>query len=278
MNDRQRGRRRPHPNDNPPTIDLTVGDESSPEPLSGINTPQDHPEPPIEYDQYRYLHPPTFDTDVEVINLLDDDDDLDVDQDHAQRRGTTVASNTRNARESSSSEVEFVSERPANPGPPFVSALPRNAIAPLPRLNPVEPPATGLGDFFRRGTNFVFQNFNPGALIAHRPASQHAVDLDLDHRQDDFDVLEFDYQRPAFAMNMDNRESETPQIASTPYKAPPPARDGFTRDIEEDKIMICPFCEEELAAGNGEIKQQVWIIKQCGHVGSFLSFGKLVAN
>jgi hypothetical protein len=244
-----------------------------------MNAPQEHVERPVQYNQHEHIHPPTFDRNVEVINLLDDDD-LDRDNEHSQRRDTTAESNIRNARDSSSSEVEFVSERPAYTGPPFVSALPRNLVPPLPRLNPVEPPAAGLGDFFRRGTNFMFQSFNTAALnnlnnlIAQRPPLRHTIDLDPD-LGDNFDELEFDYQRPAFAMNMDNRESETPQIASTPYKAPPPAREGFTRDIDEETIMICPRCQEELAAGDGEIKQQVWVIKQCGHVGLTLYIWQL---
>jgi hypothetical protein len=49
------------------------------------------------------------------------------------------------------------------------------------------------------------------------------------------------------------------------YKAPSPAPEGFTRSIQEDDIAICPNCNEELGTGD-DIKQQIWVAKQCGHV------------
>ncbi|CEL03495.1 hypothetical protein ASPCAL04649 [Aspergillus calidoustus] len=49
------------------------------------------------------------------------------------------------------------------------------------------------------------------------------------------------------------------------YKAPSPAPEGFTRSVQEDDIAICPNCDEELGTGD-DIKQQIWVAKQCGHV------------
>ncbi|KAL4901655.1 hypothetical protein BDW74DRAFT_71938 [Aspergillus multicolor] len=49
------------------------------------------------------------------------------------------------------------------------------------------------------------------------------------------------------------------------YKPPSPAPEGFTRSAEEDDVAICPNCDEELGMGD-DVKQQIWISKQCGHV------------
>lgn len=50
------------------------------------------------------------------------------------------------------------------------------------------------------------------------------------------------------------------------YEPPEPAADGFTRSPEEDEEVVCPNCGDELAMGDTEDKQQVWVIKKCGHV------------
>jgi hypothetical protein len=30
--------------------------------------------------------------------------------------------------------------------------------------------------------------------------------------------------------------------------------------------VVCPNCGDELAVGKDEIKQQIWVVKSCGHV------------
>ncbi|KAF7510299.1 hypothetical protein GJ744_006795 [Endocarpon pusillum] len=57
-----------------------------------------------------------------------------------------------------------------------------------------------------------------------------------------------------------------PPRPSSPYKAPRTSAPGFTRKVEEDDIAVCPHCGDELGTGNGDLKQQIWIVKQCGHV------------
>ncbi|KAL2826515.1 hypothetical protein BDW59DRAFT_65899 [Aspergillus cavernicola] len=49
------------------------------------------------------------------------------------------------------------------------------------------------------------------------------------------------------------------------YKRPSPAPDGFTRSVAEEDIATCPNCDEELGTGD-ELRQQIWVAKQCGHV------------
>lgn len=82
-------------------------------------------------------------------------------------------------------------------------------------------------------------------------------------------TIQMDYQQPAFTLGpiaMFDRSSETPQVVDEPYKAPPPPRDGFIRTFSEDEIVLCPRCGDELAVGKGDMKQQVWVVKTCGHV------------
>ena len=49
------------------------------------------------------------------------------------------------------------------------------------------------------------------------------------------------------------------------YKPPSPPPEGFTRNAQEDDVVVCPNCDEELGMGD-EIKQQIWAVKNCGHV------------
>ena len=66
------------------------------------------------------------------------------------------------------------------------------------------------------------------------------------------------------------------------YEPPPPAEKGFTRSPEEDEEVVCPNCGDELAVGKDEVKQQIWVVKSCGHVSAFrmamLVFGNPEAN
>jgi ribosomal protein L37AE/L43A len=33
--------------------------------------------------------------------------------------------------------------------------------------------------------------------------------------------------------------------------------------------VVCPNCGDELAVGKDEMKQQIWVVKSCGHVSVF---------
>ncbi|KZF26594.1 hypothetical protein L228DRAFT_15487 [Xylona heveae TC161] len=106
-----------------------------------------------------------------------------------------------------------------------------------------EPPSLILGSMNRRpfpryqlnreeeNVNLTTDNFtNPGAVI--------------------------DYEEVGFRINN----------SPPPYKAPNPARPGFTRSPGEDDVVVCPYCELELGTGKTDLKRQVWVIKNCGHV------------
>lgn len=59
-----------------------------------------------------------------------------------------------------------------------------------------------------------------------------------------------------------------PEPPPPTYEAPSLAPEGFTRSPEEDDVLVCPNCDGELCKGDDDVKKQVWIAKQCGHVSS----------
>lgn len=63
-------------------------------------------------------------------------------------------------------------------------------------------------------------------------------------------------------------ERNQPEPPPPTYEAPAPAPEGFTRSPEEDDVLVCPNCDSELCKGETDLKKQVWIAKQCGHVSS----------
>ena len=79
----------------------------------------------------------------------------------------------------------------------------------------------------------------------------------------DYDDINMDYGAPAFVIE----DPEADELVAEDYKPPTAARGGFTKDIEEDDdVLVCVACEDELAAGDDETKAQVWVSKKCGHV------------
>ncbi len=245
------------------TIDLTADDDPPFQPSPLLRSSVDPSLSPTPLQQEARA-PPFRGREVEIIDVSDSEaDDIPLHPRPLEQQSTRNSP----VRISSSPDVQFVSERPAQTDPGG-----RLASRHGPAVQPAHHPhgdRSSLGDMLRRGTQFMFQNLNNAALtiMPNRLETQQAVNTNADLAtgpQDIFADLRFDYQQPAFAM--DNRESETPQITSEPYKPPPKAKDGFTRDVDEDEVLVCPACNEELASGEGEVKQQVWIIKQCGHV------------
>ena len=78
-----------------------------------------------------------------------------------------------------------------------------------------------------------------------------------------YENIAMDYGAPAFVIE----DPGTDEPAVEDYKPPTAARQGFTKDIEEDgDVLVCCACEDELAAADDEVKQQVWVVKKCGHV------------
>ncbi|KAJ9252266.1 hypothetical protein DTO207G8_4881 [Paecilomyces variotii] len=87
-------------------------------------------------------------------------------------------------------------------------------------------------------------------------APNEGIDLTVDL---DVDVpLGMDYHLAGFTV-------ENPSQPVSSYKPPTPPPEGFTRSAQEDEMVICPNCGDELGTGD-ETKQQIWVAKPCGHV------------
>lgn len=72
-----------------------------------------------------------------------------------------------------------------------------------------------------------------------------------------------DYGMAAFDMGYGGGGNRPP----TPkYSPPPEPATGFTRNPGEDDVVVCPNCGDELAVGDEEAKQEIWVNKACGHV------------
>lgn len=70
------------------------------------------------------------------------------------------------------------------------------------------------------------------------------------------------YDAPAFDLGLPGgHRPPTPK-----YSPPGSPGPGFTRSPEEDEVVVCPNCGDELAMGDGDTKQEVWVVKTCGHV------------
>lgn len=132
-------------------------------------------------------------------------------------------------------------------------------------------------EIIRRGTQFMFGNVqNVNDVFLDRLDGIRARDVDRRQegvpREDDAGanfIINLDYRQPAFALGgleIYDRSSETPQVVDEPYKGPPAPKEGFIRTFAEDDVVLCPMCGDELATGKGDTKQQVWVVKQCGHV------------
>ncbi|PYI00666.1 hypothetical protein BO78DRAFT_424276 [Aspergillus sclerotiicarbonarius CBS 121057] len=187
-------------------------------------------------------------------------------------------------------EVVDLEEEPDNanqpdpPGSPEVQFV--GATVLRPRLQPLEPPAPPLDRFPPRNIwrdvlhlqspghqafPFAEQNFRPDfAFRGFRrtlppPLSEveslwigngRAGAIDLTINLDVDGPLGLDYQLTGV----------TPERGpANSYKPPSPPPEGFTRNIEENDVVICPNCDMELGIGD-EVKQQIWVVKQCGHV------------
>ncbi|KAF2205699.1 hypothetical protein GQ43DRAFT_459766 [Delitschia confertaspora ATCC 74209] len=73
---------------------------------------------------------------------------------------------------------------------------------------------------------------------------------------------ELDFEMVAFDLGVGREQPPPPPT----YDAPSPAPEGFTRSPAEADVLVCPNCDDELCVGETDLKKQIWIIKQCGHV------------
>jgi hypothetical protein len=102
------------------------------------------------------------------------------------------------------------------------------------------------------------------AMERIRSGSFQAVMNPLPGGRQLFNLPDMQYTEVGFDLGLEQDLEHSPGPQAHP--APPPAPEGFTRSPEEDEVLICPNCEEELCTGDDDIKQQVWAVKACGHV------------
>ena len=102
------------------------------------------------------------------------------------------------------------------------------------------------------------RDHRPAARHGRRPAARHRRPQDI--RIQDMPGI-MDYAMTGFDLGIVGGQPPTPK-----YTPPLPADKGFTRSPEEDEVVVCPNCGDELAMGDSEVKQEVWVIKACGHV------------
>ncbi|KAF1968178.1 hypothetical protein BU23DRAFT_602351 [Bimuria novae-zelandiae CBS 107.79] len=68
-----------------------------------------------------------------------------------------------------------------------------------------------------------------------------------------------------FHLGFDDEPDAAPAPPPT-YDAPEAAPKGFTRSPQEEDVLVCPNCNDELCVGGSDQKRQVWLVKGCGHV------------
>lgn len=200
---------------------------------------------------------------------------------------------------SSSPDVQILHSRPA----PSNNNHPQPMRPPNRQPSPTSAERGGVfqhfPDIIRRGTRYMLGNaYNDESslqleMLRARANDESSLQLDmLRARADGFRqlrqeraaqensprrtfVIDLDYRHAAFPLDgvdMFERSSETPQVVQEPYKAPKPSKKGFLRTFAESDVVLCPRCGDELATGKDDTKQQVWVVKQCGHVRSMKLF------
>nr|POE74318.1 putative very-long-chain (3r)-3-hydroxyacyl-coa dehydratase [Quercus suber] len=89
------------------------------------------------------------------------------------------------------------------------------------------------------------------------------------HRRMDMPAM-MDYESIGFDLGAEGGGGVLPPTPR--YSPPPKAPQGFTGNPKEDEAVVCPNCGDELIVGgkrsgnpDDEVKQQVWVVKKCGH-------------
>ncbi|KAI9816824.1 MAG: hypothetical protein M1827_001469 [Pycnora praestabilis] len=133
----------------------------------------------------------------------------------------------------------------------------RTSLAPYMGVNDGSPALEGLARF----TNATRRPQRPmlEQLADLRRRTAHVIDAHRERINPNASNMPIglNFEEIGFAM--------APQAPPPPtYSPPPAASDGFTRSPTEDDIVICPNCEDELGAGDEDIKRQVWVVRSCG--------------
>lgn len=115
----------------------------------------------------------------------------------------------------------------------------------------------------------------PGRMGRNRPGRPNGDIRDLLQRHHAPPLPDLNYARPAWDI-----DPEPPAQAKPTHVPPKPAKDGFTRSPQEDDVIVCPGCDNELIAeevvpennskkSSNKKDREVhpfWVVKDCGHV------------
>jgi hypothetical protein len=213
---------------------------------------------------------PPFGGQEHPVLIESDDDESDRESEEFDIRSDLETTDSDSVASIASPEVQFLEERRIAQPP----RQPADIAADLAQI--ARPPYLHLPDILRRSTQSFFNNM-PNAMNELRAGvldQLGGVRRRVPPLANGPMNVTMDYGRTGFAMGAGGfeRSSETPQVVQEPYKAPPAAKEGFTRTFAEEDIILCPMCGDELAIGKSDSKQQVWVVKNCGHVCGPISF------
>ncbi|RVX66905.1 hypothetical protein B0A52_09029 [Exophiala mesophila] len=172
----------------------------------------------------------------------------------------------------SSPEIEIVSERQipdADRRPIDRPSVRRRTASGQPQPLPAMAAFGLLPDFLRQEVTDFAARVSNVIRDPLRQQSQQRGQQQVRNQPSGNFAIQMNYEHAAFdlgGLEMYEGRSETPQANQEPYKAPPAAKEGFIRTLDEESVVLCPMCGDELAVGDGAMKQQVWVIKGCGHV------------
>ena len=279
------------------TIDLTADDDIDPDayPHFDIAFSRDHTQEALpeltEPDRNLRRRGPPFPREsmagYEVINLEDDSGEEAVAQD---RRGrTSIPAPPILHREDSSPDLVITGSRPV--AEELRELDPQRRLPTPPILRFRFGGQGGITDYLRRGREIIFGTAGANSNLDQLDVQDTypplpplgpfdileppAPDLPVPDLPGDYHNVAFNYQRAAFpiarvtrfAGNNAHRSSTPPEVIDPePYKEPQAVLPGYSRNLAEDDVAICPACEEELASGGDDRKEQVWVSKTCGHV------------
>ena len=257
----------PSQNQTDNVIDLT---EESPSPIFPTRS-NVHPLNRRRSPAPRPQRGPRYERDIINIGSLDDTANAPLDQ------------------RESSPEVQFIRARPRSNS---ASSRSHRPTSHHPRVsNPQNPPSTSperprgsrrmgsvsaprqarFGSLFGGWGNPGLGLPNVGLLLTQAARQGHQDEL-VEINEWPYPGIhapDFDFGLQGFNLEHPSRPVErTPRLPT--YNPPPAARAGFTRDLKEDDILVCPNCDDELGVGDNDIKRQVWVVKPCGHVSSII--------
>lgn len=111
--------------------------------------------------------------------------------------------------------------------------------------------------------------FGPAFVTTHRYGPMHGPEVIIADEPPlpGFDPPNINYELVGF-----QNQPSVNHGSSVKPPTPPPAREGFTRSLNEQQVLVCPNCDDELGSGETDEKRSVWFVRGCGHVGCLIHY------